>query len=135
MDRMPVPANEFPPLTTRERMLRDLAVDAQAEIEQLRAERDEYRAVNESVRVCADHVANVIDGPCLVCEAKRLLAEVAEWKQTAAAAQNAINLRQRDKEQAEAEAKRLRALLREAHEDPNANLTLSLDERIKEALA
>lgn len=33
-----------------------------------------------------------------------------------------------------AEVERLRALLREASEDPNANLTLSLDERIKAAL-
>lgn len=52
--------------------------DLITEVEGLRDELNDYRSVNESVRVCADHTTEVVDGPCLVCEVERLRSRLAE---------------------------------------------------------
>jgi hypothetical protein len=39
----------------------------QAEIEALRAEVERVTSWNERVSVCRDHVADIVDGPCVIC--------------------------------------------------------------------
>jgi hypothetical protein len=39
----------------------------QAEIEALRAEVERANSWNERVSVCRDHVADIVDGPCVIC--------------------------------------------------------------------
>ena len=39
----------------------------QAEIEALRAEMERANSWNERVSVCRDHVADIVDGPCVIC--------------------------------------------------------------------
>ena len=38
-----------------------------AEIEALRAEVERANSWNERVSVCRDHVADIVDGPCVIC--------------------------------------------------------------------
>lgn len=53
----------------------------------LKAELAQYRATNESVRVCREHASEIVgDGECLVCELTRLKAGLRE---SSAAAKNA----------------------------------------------
>jgi DNA repair exonuclease SbcCD ATPase subunit len=59
----------------------------QAEIEELRAEVERANSWNERVSVCRDHVADIVDGPCVICaldaakaRADNLRADVAELR-------------------------------------------------------
>jgi hypothetical protein len=111
-----------------------------SEYDALVAERDEYRAANESVAVCAAHTTEVTRGDCLVCavedangRAEAAEAEVARLNHDAAAWEEAHRVAEAERDEALREVDFKKKALRNCRE---AHLAAEAENaRLREALA